>query len=246
MRLAGKAAIVTGGSRGIGYAIARRLAAEGSRIAVADIDYEAALAVAEELRTQGAQAMAAACDVSVPEEAERLVGQVIDEWNKIDILVNNAGITRDRLLLRMSEDDWDAVLKVNLKGVFNCTKAVARSMLRQRSGRIINIASVVGITGNTGQANYSASKAGVIGFTKAAAREFASRGVTVNAIAPGFIETAMTANLPEPVRKEFLGKIPLGRPGLPDDVAGAAVFLASDESSYITGQVICVDGGMAM
>ncbi|NLU41428.1 MAG: 3-oxoacyl-[acyl-carrier-protein] reductase [Firmicutes bacterium] len=246
MRLAGKTAIVTGGSRGIGYAIVRRFAAEGARVVVADINHEAALAVAEELRAQGNEAMAAVCDVSVYEEAERLVSTVTEAWSSVDILVNNAGITRDKLLLRMNEDDWDAVMKVNLKGVFNCTKAVARTMLRQRSGRVINIASVVGIVGNAGQANYSASKAGVIGFTKAAAREFASRGVTVNAIAPGFIETKMTADLPEAVRNEFLSKVPLGRPGIPDDVAGAAVFLASDESSYITGQVICVDGGLAM
>ncbi len=246
MRLAGKVAIITGGSRGIGYSIAQRFAREGARVVVADIDHAGACEAASELEKQGLAACAIACDVSDLENAERLASEAIERYDRIDILVNNAGITRDRLLIRMNEDDWDIVMRVNLKGVFNCTKAVARSMIRQRSGRIINIASVVGITGNAGQANYSASKAGVIGFTKTIAREFGSRGVTANAIAPGFIETKMTEDLPESAREAFLSKIPLSRPGVPDDVANAALFLASDESSYITGQVICVDGGMVM
>ena len=193
MRLAGKTAIVTGGSRGIGYAIARRFAAEGSRVVVADISHEAALAVAEEFRAQGMEAMAAACDVSVFSEAEQLISMVIDEWSNIDILVNNAGITRDRLLLRMNEDDWDAVMKVNLKGVFNCTKAVARTMLRQRSGRVISISSVVGITGNASQANYSASK--VSGLKPQRRLQESSSWVTVNAIAR-FPRDEVTADLP--------------------------------------------------
>lgn len=246
MRLAGKVAIVTGGSRGIGYAIAHKLASEGAAIVVGDVNYEGAHVAASELEKLGVPSIAVSCNVAAESDAEQLVSQALDRFGKIDILVNNAGITRDKLLLRMSESDWDSVMTVNLKGVFNCTKAVAKPMLRQRSGRIINIASVVGITGNAGQANYSASKAGVIGFTKTVAREFGSRGVTVNAIAPGFIETKMTEDLPDSAKEAFMSRIPLGRAGTPEDVACAALFLASEEASYITGQVICVDGGMVM
>jgi len=246
MRLANKVAIVTGGSRGIGLAIARRFASEGAAVVVGDLDLEAARLAAAELEKLGVGAEAVKCDVAQIEDAELLASHALNRFGRIDILVNNAGITRDRLLLRMSESDWDVVIAVNLKGAFNCTKAVAKTMLRQRSGRIINIASVVGLIGNAGQANYAASKAGVIGLTKSLAREMAGRNITVNAIAPGFIETKMTEDLPESVRQAFMSRIPLGRAGTPEDVANAALFLASDESSYITGQVICVDGGMVM
>lgn len=246
MRLANKVAVVTGGSRGIGYTIARKFASEGASVVVAGRNYESVRAAAGELEKLGAASMAVQCDVALRDEAEQLVSLTIERFGRIDILVNNAGITRDRLILRMSESDWDSVMAVNLKGVFNCTKAVAKAMLRQRYGRIINITSVVGLLGNIGQANYAASKAGVIGFTKAVARELASRGVTVNSIAPGFIETKMTEDLPESAKEAFMSRIPLGRAGTPEDVANAALFLASDEAAYITGQVICVDGGMAM
>lgn len=246
MRLANKVAIVTGGSRGIGYAIARRFASEGASVVVGDLDYEGACSAAADLEKLGVSSLAVECNVAQMDGAEQLVSLAIDQFGRVDILVNNAGITRDRLLLRMKEDDWDAVMTVNLKGVFNCTKAVAKTMLRQRSGRIINIASVVGLVGNVGQANYSASKAGVIGFTKSVARELGSRGVTANAIAPGFIETKMTEGLPESAREAFMNRIPLGRAGTPEDVANAALFLASDEAAYVTGQIICVDGGMVM
>ncbi len=245
--LEGKVAIVTGASRGIGRQIALYMAREGAAVIV---NYNGSAARAEEvvqeIRNAGGQAEAVQCNVSDYEKAQELINYVIGQYKRVDILVNNAGITRDNLLMKMSEEEFDAVIDTNLKGAFNCTKHVSRQMLRQKSGRIINISSVSGVMGNAGQANYCASKAGLIGLTKSVARELGSRGITVNAIAPGFIDTEMTSVLSEDVKKAMGEQIPLRRFGRPEDVAEAAVFLASDKAAYITGQVLCVDGGMAM
>ena len=244
--LEGKVAAITGSARGIGKAIAVLFAKEGAKVVVSDVDDEAGKRTAEEIRGIGCEAIYVHCDVSDPRDAEGLVKAALDAFGALDILVNNAGITRDALLVRMKDEDWQRVLSINLTGVFNCTRAAARAMMKRRSGCIINISSVAGIVGNVGQANYSASKAGVIGLTKSAAKELARWGIRVNAIAPGFIMTEMTAKLPEQEREKLLSTIPLGFPGEPEDVAKAALFLASDAARYITGQVIQVDGGMAM
>ncbi len=246
-RLDGKRALVTGGSRGIGRAVAVRLAAEGASVAVNYNAGEAeAEAVAEEVRSLGAEAAVLQASVADAAQAEGLVTAAIHALGGLDILVNNAGITRDNLLMRLSEEDWDAVLDTNLKGAFLCTRAAVRPMLRQRSGRIINMSSVVAITGNAGQANYTAAKAGLIGFTKTVAREVASRGITVNALAPGFIETRMVAAIPAELQAKVLERIPLGSFGSPEDVAACAAFLASDDARYVTGQVLGVDGGLGL
>ena len=243
-----KRALVTGGSRGIGRAVCLALAARGMRVAV---NYAGNAAAAEEVvqacLQQGApDAFAVQADVSDAEQVRALVAAVSERWGGVDVLVNNAGITRDGLMMRMSEQDFDAVLATNLKGAFACMQAVMRPMMKQRWGRIVNLSSVVGLRGNLGQANYAASKAGLIGMSKSAAKELASRGITVNCVAPGFIETDMTAVLPESVRTALLGQIPLARLGAAEEVAAAVAVLASPEAAYITGQVLCVDGGMAM
>ncbi|EGK13474.1 3-oxoacyl-[acyl-carrier-protein] reductase [Kroppenstedtia eburnea] len=243
--LSGKVAMVTGGSRGIGRAISTALAEAGADVAVIYAgNRDAAEETADRIREAGRQAAVIQADVSDAGQVDSAVKEVLKTFGRIDILVNNAGITRDNLMLRMKEEDWDRVVDTNLKGVFLCIKAVTRPMLKQRAGRIINISSVVGISGNPGQANYVAAKAGVIGLTKSAAKELASRGITVNAVAPGFIETDMTAQLGEEVRGELMSQIPLSRLGKPEDVAGAVRFLASDAAGYITGQTLHVDGGM--
>jgi len=247
--LEGQVALVTGagrGGKGIGRSIALALAGEGAKIAIVDFVAEAAESVAKEVQAAGVESLALVGSVSSPEDVERMVQETVERFGKIDILVNNAGITRDNLLVRMSEDDWDAVLDTNLKGTFNCTKAVAKHMMRQRSGKIVNVASVMGIMGNAGQANYSASKGGVIALTKTTAKELGSRGVNVNAVAPGFIQTVMTEDMPEEAKADISVKIPLRRLGTPEDVAGVALFLCSPAASYITGQVIAIDGGMVM
>ncbi len=245
--LSGKVALVTGGSRGIGRAVAVRLAQGGAKIAFSyRSNHEAAQDVLGELKGGGAHAMAVAGDMASPADVERTVNAAIQAFGRIDILVNNAGITRDNLLLRMSEEEWDEVLDTNLKGTFLVTKAVVRGMLRQRSGRIVNITSVSGVMGNPGQANYSASKAGMIGFTRAVAREVASRGITVNAVAPGFIETDIWSETSDQAKQALLGLIPLGAAGQPEDVAEAVAYLASDAARYVTGQVLNVDGGIVM
>ena len=247
MKLSEKVALVTGASRGIGRAIALKLAAEGAKVA---INFAGNLAKAEEVKAKiesnGGEALLVQGDISDFEKVNDIIKNVVDTWGKIDILVNNAGITRDNLLLKMSEKDFDDVVATNLKGVFNCTKAVTRLMMKQHSGKIVNMSSVVGITGNAGQANYSAAKAGIIGFTKSAAKEFAPRGINVNAVAPGFIETDMTDAIPEKIKTDLIGKIPMGRIGDPEDIANVVLFLVSEDSAYITGQVVCVDGGMTM
>lgn len=243
--LAGKTAVVTGGGRGIGRAVALALAGAGADVAVAvSRDLEAAEAVAAEIRESGRKAIARRCDVAKTEDAEALIADTVTELGRIDILVNNAGVTKDGLLMRMSDADWETVLDVNLGGAFHCTRAAVKKMIRQRSGRIINVTSIMGLIGNGGQANYSASKAGLIGLTKATAKEVGSRGITCNAIAPGWIRTQMTADLPEELSAQMLKQIPLGRLGEPEDIAGLVVFLSSEAAAYITGQVIVVDGGM--
>ncbi len=242
----GKVAVITGASRGIGRSIALALATKGAKIVAVDIDLAATEAVVAELKQLEFEAVAVQGNVTVAEDAENMIVAAVQAFGRVDILVNNAGITRDGLLLRMKEEDWDAVLTVNLKGAFLCTRAVAKVMTKQRSGRIINIASVVGQMGNAGQANYCASKAGLIGLTKSNARELAKRSITVNAVAPGFIATAMTDALSEKVRDELTAQIPLERLGSPEDIANAVLFLAAEASGYITGQVIAVNGGMYM
>ena len=246
MELKDKIALVTGGAQGIGKAIALLLAQNGADVAVSDINFEKAEETGREIETLGRRALALRANVAAFDEVEKMAGAVIERFVRIDILVNNAGIARDKLLLRMTEEDWDAVLDINLKGTFNCTKAVIRHMSKQRSGKIVNIASVVGEMGNAGQANYSASKAGVIGLTKTIAREFASRGINVNAVAPGYIVTPMTDALPEKAKEELKRMIPMERLGQPEDVARAVLFLVSEASSYITGQVLNVNGGIYM
>lgn len=247
MKLTGKTAIVTGGARGIGRAIALTLAAAGANIVINySSSSKAADEVVNEAKKLGVSALSLKADVSKNEEIENLVKQVLNDFGSIDILVNNAGITRDNLLIRMSEKDFMDVIDINLKGAFICTKHVSKVMIKQRSGKIINIASVVGVMGNAGQSNYSASKAGLIGFTKSIAKEIASRGINVNAVAPGYIQTDMTASLSDKVKEEFINGIPLKRAGLPQDVANAVLFLSSEYSEYITGQVIHIDGGMVM
>lgn len=247
MLLTDKTAVVTGGSRGIGRAIAVSLAAEGAKVAVI---YAGNAAAAEEtlslIKEQGGEAVAMQCDVADDAAVSDMINAVKEQFGSVDILVNNAGITRDGLLMRMKEGDWQAVLDTNLTGAFHCTKAVTKLMMKQRSGAIINITSVVGQTGNAGQANYAAAKAGMIGFTKSVAKELASRGIRVNAVAPGCIDTDMTAVLSDAVKEDMLKSIPLGRVAQPEEVAKAVVFLASDNASYITGQVLNVDGGMVM
>lgn len=244
--LEGKVALITGAARGIGAAIASKLADFGCRVVLSDIDVVGAERAAQEITNSGGEAAALGADVATFTQAENLIKETIDKFAKIDILVNNAGITRDNLLMRMSESEWDAVLTVNLKGTFNCTKAVIRPMMKQRSGKIINISSVVGVMGNAGQANYAASKAGVIGLTKSVAKEVGSRNIQVNAVAPGYILTEMTKDLPESAKEAFITVIPLQRAGHADDVANTVLFLASPLSDYITGQVLHVDGGMVM
>ncbi|MEY8415083.1 3-oxoacyl-[acyl-carrier-protein] reductase [Tissierella praeacuta] len=247
MSLKDKAALITGGSRGIGKEIALELARNGVHIGISYVsNTEKANEVLEEIKSYGVNAIAVKANVSVEEEVLQMIKTIEEELGTIDILVNNAGITKDNLLIRMKEQDWDEVMDVNLKGVFLCTKAVSRIMMKKRYGKIINITSVVGITGNVGQGNYSASKAGVIGFTKSMARELASRGIRVNGIAPGFIETDMTDVLKDEIKEAMLKTIPLNSFGNPKDIANLAVFLASESSDYITGQIINVDGGMIM
>ncbi len=246
MNVDGKIAIVTGAGQGIGKTIALSLAERGATVVVADINMELAGAVAAEVEALRCSAMAWKVNVASLQECENLMKAVVDRFGKIDILVNNAGITRDMVLLRMKEEQWDDVISVNLKGTFNCTKTAIRYMFRQKSGCIINIASVTGAMGNPGQANYSASKAGIMGFTKAVAREYAEYGVTVNAVAPGFIETAMTDAIPQKDRELLIAQIPAKRLGTPADVAAVVCFLASNAASYITGQVIHTNGGLYM
>ena len=245
--LEGKTAVITGGSRGIGKGIALQFAAEGANIAITNIiDNEEFAAAVQELTALGVKAKGYVSDASVFADAENVIDEITKDFGRVDILVNNAGITRDTLLMRMTEEQWDQVLTVNLKSVFNLTKAAIKPMMKQKSGSIVNMSSVVGVNGNAGQANYSASKAGIIGFTKSVAKELGSRNVRCNAIAPGFIITEMTSKLPEDVKNDWISRIPLRRGGLPEDVANVALFLASDLSSYVTGQTIHVCGGMAM
>lgn len=247
MHLGNKVAIVTGGSRGIGRAVALQLAHNGAKVVVNYAGNEqAAKEVVELITAKGGHAIAVQADVANADSVDQMVKQAMDAFGRIDILVNNAGVTRDTLLMRMKEDDWDAVLDTNLKGIYLCTKAVSRIMMKQKAGKIINMTSVVGIMGNAGQANYAAAKAGVIGFTKSMAKELASRNITVNAIAPGFISTDMTAVLSDQVKSGLVNSIPLGKLGAPEEIAYAVVFLSSDYANYITGQTLNVDGGMVM
>ncbi len=244
MLLKDKVAIITGAGRGIGLAIAKKLAKEGAKIALLDVNENLLEEAKKELEKQNAEIMALVGDVTQFEQIQSVIKEIKKNWGHIDILVNNAGVTRDGPLIRMDEEAWDFVLNINLKGVFNCTKAVARLMMKQRSGKIINVASVVGVMGNAMQSNYASSKAGVIGFTKSIAKELASRNINVNAIAPGFIQTAMTDKLSEEIKEEYIKHIPLGRLGTPDEIADIVLFLSSPMANYITGQVIVIDGGM--
>ncbi|MDH7571332.1 MAG: 3-oxoacyl-[acyl-carrier-protein] reductase [Armatimonadota bacterium] len=246
MRFKEQVVVITGGGSGIGRTTALFFAKEGARVAVPDLNVPGGRETEQLIRDAGGEALFVEMNVTSLADCERMVSEVTAQWGRIDVLVNNAGIARDNLVLRMKEEEWDAVLDTNLKGAFLCTKAVLKQMLRQRSGRIINIASVMGQLGGLGQPNYSAAKAGLIAFTKSVAREVASRGILVNAVAPGFIETAMTLNLPDDKRQYYLENIPLGRYGSPEDVARVIGFLASEDASYLTGQVINVDGGMVM
>ncbi|TDT61610.1 3-oxoacyl-[acyl-carrier-protein] reductase [Fonticella tunisiensis] len=247
MKFEGKVALVTGASSGIGRAVALNLAEEGASVIVNYSGNESgALDVVREIKDNGGSAEAFRCDVSDSNQVDSMVKYVIEKYGRIDILVNNAGITRDALILRMELEDFERVIDINLKGTFNTIKSVSKYMIKQKSGKIINIASIIGLTGNVGQANYAASKAGVIALTKSAAKEFASRNINVNAIAPGYIETRMTEVLSDRIKDEIISKIPLKRQGMPEDVAKAVIFLASEDSKYITGQVINVDGGMVM
>jgi len=243
MNLTDRAAIVTGGGRGIGRAIALRLAEAGASLVINDID-KSAEAVAREIEAIGKQSQAVMADVSLASDVAKLVEATTITYGRIDILVNNAGINRDQLLIRMTDEDWEKVIDIDLKSVFLCTRAVLRPMIKQHWGRIISISSIVGLMGNAGQANYASAKAGIIGFTRSVAREVASRGITANAIAPGFIDTEMTQQLPENKRQELISRIPSGRLGSPEDIASAVCFLASEEAGYITGQVLAIDGGM--
>jgi 3-oxoacyl-[acyl-carrier protein] reductase len=246
MSLQGRVAIVTGAAQGIGRAIAETLAQAGADIVVGDIDPGRSLETVNAVEKLGRRALNVKVNVAEADSTKAMVEQVLKAWGRVDILVNNAGITRDGLLLRMKEEDWNLVLQVNLNGTFNCTKAVLQTMTKQRYGRIVNIASIVGVMGNAGQANYAASKAAVIGFTKTVGREYASRNVTVNAVAPGFIDTAMTHGLPADVKETLQKQIPLGRLGTPADIAAAVRFLVSEDAAYITGHVLHVNGGMLM
>ena len=246
MNLTDKIAIITGGSRGIGKAICQRFGEEGATVIIVNVNSSAGRATAEELKTMGFQADNIAADISDEKETAELAKSVIKKFGKIDILVNNAGIAKDNLVLRMKTHDWNQVLDVNLRGTFNCIKAVGRHMVKARYGKIINISSVVGLSGNTGQANYAASKAGIIGLSKSVAKEFASRNINVNVVAPGYITTEMTDQLDGDAKSSFLRNIPFHRPGVPREVANLVCFLATDEAAYITGQTINVDGGMLM
>ena len=242
-----KVAVVTGSSRGIGRAIALRLAAGGAKVVVNYRGNESAAAeVVDQIQAAGGEALAVQADVSDPAQAEALIASAKKAYGRIDILVNNAGTTRDTLIMRMSEEDWDVVIDTNLKGTFNCIKAVTRPMMRQKYGRIVNVTSVSGLAGNAGQANYAAAKAGLVGLTKTVAKELGSRGITCNAVAPGYVPTDLTASLPEELIQLAIERTPLGRTGTPEDMAAAVAFLASDDASYITGQVLAVDGGLAM
>jgi 3-oxoacyl-[acyl-carrier protein] reductase len=247
LSLKDRVAIVTGGAQGIGYAIVDTLAQRGANIMIADVSIEKAEETAKEIAAKtGRKILAKSVNVTESASVKALVDGTITEFGKVDILVNNAGITRDNLIMRMPEEDWDLVLSINLKGAFNCSQAVVRPMMKQRYGRIINISSVSGVVGQAGQANYSSSKAGLIGLTKALAKEVGSRNITVNAVAPGFIETRLTVNLPAEIKEASIKMTPMGRFGVPADIANAVVFLASDEASFITGATLQVDGGMAM
>jgi len=245
-RFESRVAIVTGGAKGIGLAVTRRLGSEGAKVVIAGRDQAALESAAEAVRSAGGEALAVVADTAKAGEADRLCEATLKAYGRADLLVNNAGVTKDGLLLRMSDEDWDLVLDTNLKGAFRCIRAFARPMVKQRWGRIVNVSSIIGLIGNAGQSNYAASKAGLLGLTKAVAKELASRHITVNAVAPGFIDTAMTQGLPEKVREELGAQIPLGRLGSPDDVAHAVAFFCSEEAAYVTGQVLPVDGGMVM